>query len=219
MTPMVLACMSADPDGRGAETAASARRTAMTHFHARLLALTVTLLAALRVIGPASAATSPYCGLTWGSLPKAADAGADTDLVTGVRAGRHDCFDRLVVDLRGGRDEKFGSYEVRYVPVVLADGSGKPIPLRGEADLQVVLRTPSYDQDGNATFTPAAPQEMVDVAGYSTFRQVASAGSFEGYTTIALGVRARLPFRVFLLAGAPEPDRGPRLVIDVAHRW
>jgi hypothetical protein len=191
----------------------------MTRISARLLALTVTLLAAMGVIGPASAATSPYCGLTWGSSPKAADAGSETSLVTGVRAGRHDCFDRLVVDLRGGRDTTFGSYEVRYVPIVLADGSGKPIPLRGEADLQVVLRAPSYDEDGNATFTPADPQEMVDVSGYSTFRQVASAGSFEGYTTIALGVRARLPFRVFTLAGVPQSDRGPRLVIDVAHRW
>ena len=124
--------------------------------------------------------------------------------------------DRLVVDLRGGRDTTFGSYEVRYVPVVLADGSGKPIPVRGAADLQVVLRAPSYDQDGHATFAPADPQEMVNVSGYSTFRQVASAGSFEGYTTIALGVRARLPFRVFT---APQSDHGPRLVIDVAHRW
>ena len=121
-----------------------------------------------------------------------------------------------MVDLRGSRDTTFGSYEVRYVPVVLADGSGKPIPVRGAADLQVVLRAPSYDQDGHATFAPADPQEMVSVSGYSTFRQVASAGSFEGYTTIALGVRARLPFRVFT---APQSDRGPRLVIDVAHRW
>jgi hypothetical protein len=187
----------------------------MTSIHARLLTVTVTLLAALGVIGPASAATSPYCGLTWGSFPKAA-AGSDTHLVTGARAARHDCFDRLVIDLRGGRDATFGSYEVRYVPVVLADGSGKPIPVRGAADLQVVLRAPSYDQDGHATFAPADPQEMVNVSGYSTFRQVASAGSFEGYTTIALEVRARLPFRVFT---APQSDRGPRLVIDVAHRW
>jgi hypothetical protein len=29
-------------------------------------------------------------------------------------------------------------------------------------------------------------------------------------------VRARLPFRVFSLAG---PGAGSRLVIDVAHRW
>jgi hypothetical protein len=54
------------------------------------------------------------------------------------------------------------------------------------------------------------------VAGFSTFRQVAYGGSYEGYTTIGLGVRARLPFRVFVLSG---PGTGARLVIDVAHRW
>ncbi|MDQ1596268.1 MAG: hypothetical protein QOH40_2824, partial [Arthrobacter pascens] len=40
--------------------------------------------------------------------------------------------------------------------------------------------------------------------------------SFEGYTTLGLGVRARLPFKVFTLAG---PGSGSRLVIDVAHHW
>lgn len=55
--------------------------------------------------------------------------------------------------------------------------------------------------------------------GYSTFRQVAWAGSFEGQTTLALGVRARLPFRVFSLNRTPNSGHTPRLVIDVAHRW
>jgi hypothetical protein len=57
------------------------------------------------------------------------------------------------------------------------------------------------------------------VGGYRTFRQVAWAGSYEGSTTLALGVRARLPFRVILLPGVAQSDFGPRLVIDVAHRW
>jgi hypothetical protein len=57
------------------------------------------------------------------------------------------------------------------------------------------------------------------VSGYPTFRQVAWAGSYEGSTTMALGVRARLPFRVFPLPGTPQSDDGPRLVIDVAHAW
>jgi hypothetical protein len=33
---------------------------------------------------------------------------------------------------------------------------------------------------------------------------------------VGLGVRARLPFRVFKLDG---PGEGSRLVIDVAHQW
>jgi len=44
-------------------------------------------------------------------------------------------------------------------------------------------------------------------------RQVAYAGSFEGQTTTAIGVRARLPFRVFATG-----DRGYRhIVVDIAH--
>ncbi len=41
-------------------------------------------------------------------------------------------------------------------------------------------------------------------------------GSFEGYTTFAVGVRATLPFRVFILAG---PGSHSRVVLDIAHRW
>jgi hypothetical protein len=136
-----------------------------------------------------------------------------------VRAGQHACFDRLVVDL-GGRDLVFGSYDVRYVPVVAQDGSGEAVPVRGAADLQVVVRAPAYDiGTGEPTYQPADRSEAVDVAGFRTFRQVAWAGSFEGQSTIALGVRARLPFRVFPLAALPGSEQGPRLVIDVAHRW
>ncbi len=55
----------------------------------------------------------------------------------------------------------------------------------------------------------------MNVAGYPTFRQVAWAGSFEGQTTLGLGVRARLPFRVFTIQDATTS----RLVIDVANHW
>ena len=183
----------------------------------RFLVLAVSALAALGVVAPAPAGASPYCGITWGSQPKSSDLG-DREVVYDVRAGRHDCFDRLVVDV-GGEDTTFGSYSVRYVPLVHQDGSGDPVPVRGAADLEVVVHAPAYDEEGRPTFSPADPREVVDVAGYRTFRQVAYAGSFEGYTTLALGVRARLPFRVFSVAGTPNSDDTPRLVIDVAHRW
>jgi hypothetical protein len=189
----------------------------MNRIATRFLTLIVAASAGLGVIGPASAAASPYCGLTWGSLPEVRTA-ADTEMVNDVRAGRHACFDRLVVDV-GGQDVSFGSYDVRYVPLVHEDGSGRAVPVRGAADLQIVLGAPAYDQHGNPTFVPRDRREVVDVSGWSTFRQVAWAGSFEGRTTLALGVRARLPFRVFVLPGTPQSDHTPRLVIDVAHRW
>jgi hypothetical protein len=183
-----------------------ARRTA-----AALAAIAAT--AALVVTTSSTAgATQGYCGLSWGSLPKTA-AQTTTGALTDVRAGRHQCWDRLVVDIRSpGAD----GYYVRYVSQVTMDGSGAVVPLRGGAKLQVVAMAPAYDTDFEPTYTPADRTELVNVAGWDTFRQVAWAGSFEGQTTIGLGVRAQLPFRVSVLAG---PGTGSRLVIDVAHRW
>jgi hypothetical protein len=160
--------------------------------------------------GPAAAQT-PYCGIRWGSLPERA-ASTQASPLTDVRAGRHACFDRLVLDLRG---EPVG-YRVRYVAAVYEEGSGREVPLRGGARLEVVVSAPAYDDNGCATYVPADRREIVDVDGYRTFRQLAWAGSFEGQTTIGLGVRARLPLRVFTLDG---PGAGSRMVIDVAHHW
>ena len=90
------------------------------------------------------------------------------------------------------------------------------IPLRGAAFLEVVIRSSTHYRTGAPGYLPADKSELVNVNGWNTFRQVAFGGSFEGYTTIGLGVRARLPFRVFTLSG---PGAGSRLVIDVAHQW
>lgn len=174
-------------------------------FIACLLAL---LLLGLFTPSPAGAAT---CSRPWGSTPEQAGELGPAPVVN-VRAGRHRCYDRMVVDLAGD----VTGYAVRYVPEVVQDGSGKPVPLRGRAFLQVVVLSPAYDEDGNPTYFPANMDELVDVSGYRVFRQIAWAGSFEGQTTIGLGVRARLPFRVFTLAG---PGEHSRIVIDVARRW
>jgi hypothetical protein len=179
----------------------------------KLLTLLAVTLAAISLgtTVSASAATAPYCGIRWGSLPKEHDATRTAHLVN-VRAGPHDCFDRLVVDLDGKAD----GYRVRYVSQVAQDGSGTVIPLRGGARLQIIVVAPAYNDDYRPTYEPANPNELRNVSGWSTFRQIAWAGSFEGQTTIGLGVRARLPFRVFTLDG---PSDGSRIVVDVAHRW
>ena len=182
---------------------------------AALVAIGATVLLTGGVVPeavPQATAVAPYCGITWGSLPR-----TDPRLVAGpiinARAGQHPCYDRLVIDLRTAPAP---GYSVRYVSRVLTQGSGHVVPLCGGAFLQVVVRAPAYDLAGHATYRPSRPLEAVSVTGFRTFRQVAFAGSFEGYTSFGLGVRARLPFRVFMLNG---PGSHTRLVIDVAHRW
>lgn len=165
----------------------------------------VLMFFGLLALPPTAATAAPYCGITWGSTMKSAP-GMSRAQVDGVRTGRHACFDRLVVDVAG--DAR--GYTVRYVKHVRQDGSGNIIPTRGDAALQIAVNAPGE------TYAPAKPRNLSDVSDYRTFRQVVYAGSFEGYTSFGLGVRARLPFRVMVLDG---PGTASRVVIDVAHRW
>lgn len=179
----------------------------------RVFALIVSAATLVGIwLAPATAAAAPpYCGVVWGSLDKAS-APMTAAPITGIRSGEHKCFDRLVFDVSGS----IAGYRVGYVDSVAMDGSGAPVPLRGGAFLHVVVLAPAYNAAGNATYHPGNWSELVDVTGYQTFRQVAWAGSFEGQTTVGLGVRARLPMRVFTLDG---PGSGSRVVVDVAHLW
>jgi len=162
------------------------------------------------VAAPASAHT-PYCGIRWGSLEKSVSVGS-TGPVVNIRSGQHLCYDRIVFDVAG----KAQGYTVRYVSQASQSGSGEAIPVRGGAVLDVTAFAPSYDENGQATYQPRDEREVLDVSGYRTLRQVVWEGSFEGYTSLGVGVRARLPFRVFILDG---PGSGSRIVVDVAHRW
>jgi len=181
----------------------------------RLLHVVLVLILGLLLLGPVSAAqaAAPYCGIRWGSGPKSVPTMSMDAALTNVRTGRHACFDRMVLDVRGG---DVRGYDVRYTTQVRQEGSGFVVPLRGGSKLSVVARVPAYDDDGRATYRPANRRELSDVTGYRTFRQLAWAGTFEGQTTVGLGVRARLPFRVFVVDG---PGADARLVVDVAHHW
>ena len=169
---------------------------------AAALALGVAAATAPAAVGASSATAAPYCGIYWGPLAKSSSV-STAPTVTGLRAGRHTCYDRLVIDHKG----RASGFSVRYVPEITADGSGNVIPTAGGAKLQIITHATRY----------TTPPAMPNVSGFSTFRQVVYAGSFEGQTTIGLGVRARLPFRVFTLNDTATGTS--RLVIDVAHQW
>lgn len=148
---------------------------------------------------PAAAASS--CGITWGSLPREAGS-LSTATLTEVRSGQHECWDRVVFELTGPAD----GYRAAYGDV-FTQGQGLLMNpyVAGGAVIGIVLLAP-------ANANPATPT----VIGYRTLRGVLFGGSFEGYTTFAVGVRAQLPFRVFVLSG---PGTHSRIVLDVAHTW
>ncbi|MEU2516239.1 AMIN-like domain-containing (lipo)protein [Streptomyces syringium] len=192
----------------------------MRRWNAALAALLLAGAGLAATTAPASASrtaagthpSSVMCEVGWGSYGK---TGIDTSYkpLTGVRTGRHECFDRMVLDVEGPGHRPIG-YRVGYVGRLSQDGSGDDIHVAGGAILEVRVAAPSYDPaTGRATYRAKAgrPLPGVDVTDYRTFKDTRFAGSFEGDTQIGLGVRARLPFRVF--------QWNHHIVIDVAHRW
>jgi hypothetical protein len=178
----------------------------------RSAAVALVAIAGLTLPAEASAISAPAsaplsaCMTKWGSKPKHAGPMVQSAVLK-VRAGEHACFDRLVIDIGNGGAP---GYRVEYVKRIVQDASGMVIHVRGGARLHIAVLAPA------ANGFPANGHHLANVSGFKTFRQVVGAGSFEGVTSIGLGVRARLPFRVFTLAG---PGHQSRLVIDVAHHW
>jgi hypothetical protein len=166
--------------------------------------------------GTAAAACAPLPWPGWGTGLQQRPSSSSAPVYL-VRAGRQECSDRVVFHLNG--PDPVG-YSVRYVDLVREDGSGRPVPVAGGAALQVVINAPALGQDdhgyvGKVLAEPGADfYTPTQLAGWSSLREVRYAGSFEGQTTIAVGVRARFPFRAFTVL-----DRGGHyrsVVLDIA---
>lgn len=182
----------------------------------KLFSLVLGISFAVIGILPAATASATVCEAPWGSLPKSA-VDTTSGSLTNIRTGQQPCFDRIVFDVPGASTGT--GYHVEYVTNVHADGSGELIPVSGGAKLQIRVDAPAYNVNTGAPtykpiMTPGANYRAlpgVNLSGYKTFRDARFAGSFEGQTTVGLGVRAKLPFRVLVLDN--------RVVVDVAHLW
>lgn len=170
--------------------------------------------------GPAGAPEPANCAETagWGTGAKEAP-GSTQEALYLVRAGRHDCYDRVVFDINGPSPV---GYSARYVPLVSADGSGAPIPVPGRAALEIVVRAPEqgFDESGHQPGRILAKTGDYfyterQLAGWSSLRAVRFAGFFEGQCTFAVGVRDALPFRVFTVLDAANQVR--HVVLDIGH--
>jgi hypothetical protein len=176
------------------------RKTAV----AGLITLLAGLCSAFALHGNAEGAAPAACSTHWGSGPRDRALMVQNRLQD-ARVGKHACFDRLVFDLGVGRAP---GYHVSYVPAFRTQGSGMLVPTAGRAKLLVNVRAPAA-----ASFS-SSNRHLVSVAGFAEFRQVAGLGSFEGITSIGLGLAATAPFRVLEFRNA---SNHVELVIDVAH--
>jgi hypothetical protein len=125
--------------------------------------------------------------------------------LTSITRGRHDTFDRIVLVFDGAAPE----CSAGYVPQVVADGSGRPISLEGNAFVRVTLRgAAAHDDAGQMTYRGPDPMDMPELENVTA---VALAGDFEGQVSIGIGMNEDTRYRVFALT---EPTR---VIIDIGH--
>lgn len=126
-----------------------------------------------------------------------------------MRVGRHDCYERFVFEMAGTGGAP--GWSAQYRDPLIADPSGMEVQLRGETNLEVILRVWTVsDFEGRPDEWPpfTGPDDIV-TTGYTAIREARNLYAFEGVTQIGLGLDKRRPFRVSLLEGPP------RLVVDV----
>lgn len=133
-------------------------------------------------------------------------AGQPQLLVDGVRLGRHDGFDRVVLDLSGTGEV---GWTAKYVTDPALDGSGAPVDLAGDFVLRVDLQGMAYPEPGTTAYEDGVL--VVDGGDLTTVTEILRTVPFEGQVPVFVGTSSQAPFRVMRLSG-PE-----RLVIDVQH--
>lgn len=126
-------------------------------------------------------------------------------VVTGVRVGKHETFDRVVFDLQGTGEP---GWFVEYTDNPAQQGSGNPIEFAGDTAINLNI-------DG--TLMPFElglddPQLGTIKGTDQVVTEIISQGTFEGRSQFVIGIRgSERPFSVQVLQ---EP---PRLVVDI-HR-
>jgi hypothetical protein len=130
-------------------------------------------------------------------------AGAYPATLVAVRTGRHEGHERVVFEFAGGA---VPGYHLAYVDAPVQCGSGDPVPVAGDAWLEVRFE-PAYahTDDGRPTVTDRSRR-----VGFPNLRQLELTCDFEAHVTWVLGLASPGHFRVTALAGPA------RLVVDVA---
>ncbi len=223
VTTILLACLAlAGCSARGASTtsASPAAPTAVPTITSAPPPNAPTTQEAPASTKAPTAPKAPACAETrgWTTGPERRAASTIAPLYL-VRVGQHECYDRVVFSIN---DAAAAGYSVRYTEVVSEDGSGTARPVAGAAALEVIVHAPAQGLDSQGHQpgrTLAQPGQdfytASQLAGWRSLRQVRYAGSFEGQTTIAVGVRERVPFRVFTLPDTQNQIM--RVVVDIAH--
>jgi hypothetical protein len=112
-------------------------------------------------------------------------------VLTAVRVGSHDTYDRIAFDFK---QDRAPGYTVQYVTQAARSGSGQVITVPGSAILEVAfVPADAHDSSGHvASGAPTTPQPT----GFSGLQSYVMSGDFEGHVTFDLGTAGQTGFHV-----------------------
>ncbi|MET8764001.1 hypothetical protein [Lentzea sp. NPDC004782] len=143
------------------------------------------------------------CVVAVGGTAPAAVAAQQTSTLVAIRAAHHPDYDRVVFEFSGPVPAR---RDVGYVPELIGDPSGLPVPVAGDAILQVRMAPArGHDDNGNVTYGPARRTYALP-----NVIQVVNSGDFEGVLTFGIGLAQRTGVTVSTLTGPS------RVVVDIA---
>ncbi len=136
--------------------------------------------------------------------------GTGTALLTAVRIGRNEGFERIVFEFEG---DAMPGYRVQWVDgPVTADGSGEPVAVTGDALLEIVIQ-PASGVDLSAPelrITYDGPDRIATAGSTELLTDLVRTGDFEAVLTWVAGATEERPFRVLTLTSPT------RMAIDLA---
>lgn len=127
-----------------------------------------------------------------------------------IRTGRHDCYDRIVIELQPS-DHPFPArspgYWVRYQddPIDVGESGEQFVELKGDANLLITVEAWMTTMEGTGYQGPTD----ITVGGDSVIEQLYLTHDFEGVHTWAVGLDRERPFQVTVLTNPT------RVVVDV----
>jgi hypothetical protein len=152
----------------------------------------------------ADVAAADTAGWTAGIVNLAPGPGGVATLIS-LRAARHEGYERVVWELSGPAP----GVRVEYVDrPVRQCGSGEPVPLSGDAWLEVRLEPArAHTEEGRATIAERRRTTALPIA-----LEMVQTCDFEAVVTWVLAASSPEPFRVTRL------ENPPRVVVDIRQR-
>ncbi|MES3024105.1 MAG: hypothetical protein V4857_21265 [Pseudomonadota bacterium] len=155
---------------------------------------------------PAPSAAVPGAARTIGAASAAATAAPGRQpILRAVRSGKQAGADRLVFEFDS---TGLPAWHVEYVDKPVRDcGSGDPVPVAGDAWLQIRFTgAQAHTEQGASTSGPRRRALSQTLA-----RELVRTCDFEGEVTWVIGVARPNPYKTLALTGPS------RLVVDIAH--